>query len=72
MSQSNERGKPILTTLFVVGALSGIPLPTEQDCLQLADKLEKDPPPDLTSRDLSLLLQILRDEEIILPDEPNS
>lgn len=56
-----ERGVAY-TLLSLEGLLSGFTFPSEEECGQLADELEKNPPPDLTPEGLSLVLQILRGE----------
>lgn len=57
----SERGAAY-TLLSLEGLLSGFSLPSEEEYRQLADELEKNPPPDLTPEGLSLVLQILRGE----------
>lgn len=54
--------KATLTLLSLEGLLSGISFPSEEECRQLADELEENPPPDLTPEGLSMVLQILRGE----------
>jgi hypothetical protein len=52
----------ILSTLIAFNR--GIPNPSEQDFLHAADELENNPPPGLTPEEVSLLVAILRDEDI--------
>ena len=42
----------------------GIPILSEQDFLHIADELENNPLPGLTPEEVSLLVAILRDEDI--------
>jgi hypothetical protein len=42
----------------------GEPIITEEDCLEIADRLEKNPPADITPEGLPIILKILRGENI--------
>ncbi len=68
MSSPGGKERPSLAGITIMSTLSflnrGIPIPNEQDFLHLADELENDPPPGLTPEGASLVVAILRGEEI--------
>jgi len=60
-AQQLKRNSAIIPSLVILGL--GAPTPTEQEYSELADKLEKNPPTNLTPDSLSVVIQILRGEK---------
>jgi hypothetical protein len=53
-------------TLSLLALSLGTPIPTEEDCQEIADKFEKNPPADITPEGLVVVLRILRGEKSCL------
>lgn len=68
MRGSGERKEFSPTSVAILSTLIAfnrdIPILNEQDFLHIADELENNPPPELTPEEVSLLVAILRDEDI--------
>ncbi len=59
MALSKEKRFP--SALFLVGMFScGVHIPSEEDRVKLAEKLENDPPPEFSAHQITLLTQIIR------------
>jgi hypothetical protein len=53
-------GKISSITLSLLALAQGIEIPTEEEFLELADKLEENPPANITPEGLPIILKILR------------
>jgi hypothetical protein len=58
-------GKISSITLSLLALAQGIEIPTEEEFLELADDLEKNPPADLTPEGLAMIFKLIRGEPLV-------
>jgi hypothetical protein len=58
----SKKNTSLLLSAFISFAASAPSIPSEEDCLNLANELEKNPPAELTPNGLSIVTKILRGE----------
>ena len=61
-SKSSKEISPI--TLSLIALTQGVIIPTEEEFLELADDLEKNPPADITPEGLATILKLIRGEPL--------